>query len=81
MMIFRSLYDEKHTFTEIKDDVAEISANLLTERLNELIATGYVTKDIVTVQPVKIHYNLTEQGKKLSSIIALLVQFAGWCKK
>lgn len=82
MMIFRSLHEGKHTFTEIKEDIGEISANLLTERLNELIATGYITKDIISVQPVKIQYNLTKQWKKLSSIIALLVQFAwGICKK
>lgn len=61
-MILKSLNDGKHTFTQIKEDIAEISANLLTERLNELIAAGYVDKVIISVQPVKIQYNLTTSG-------------------
>jgi len=79
-MILKSLNDGKHTFTQIKEDIAEISANLLTERLNELIAAGYVDKVIISVQPVKIQYNLTTSGAWLSQIIKSLAEFAWACK-
>ena len=80
IMILKSIHDGKHTFTEIKDDITEISANLLTERLNELIAAGYVTKEVLSVQPVKIHYGLSMKGKELSQLLKPLVVFAGGCK-
>ena len=81
MMVFRSVHAGNHTFTQIKDNIWEISANLLTERLNELIDVGYISKEVLSVQPVKIHYSLTPEGKKLGVLINNLAQFAAETSK
>ena len=75
-MVIKSLHEGNITFTSIKNSIDGISANLLTDRLNELIEIGYVEKVIISIQPVKIEYHLSTQGKELSSIISQLVHFA-----
>ena len=49
--------------------------------MNELISVGYVSKEVISVQPVKIHYSLTPQGEKLGVLINNLAQFAAETSK
>ena len=69
VFLIKSLYENHATFTDIKNSLTWISANILTERLTELIEAWYIEKKVVSVTPLKITYGLTKNGKQLGEKI------------
>lgn len=76
VFLIKSLYEDHASFTTIKNSLTWISANMLTERLTELIDAWYVEKKIVSVTPIKITYGLTKRGKELGSKVDELAHWA-----
>ena len=70
------MYENHATFTDIKNSLSGISANILTERLNELIKAWYIEKKVISVTPLKILYGLTKRWKELWSKIDELSDWA-----
>jgi DNA-binding HxlR family transcriptional regulator len=56
-------------FTDIVHAVPGLSDRLLSERLKELEAAGIVTRTVHPETPVRIEYQLTEQGHDLSDVV------------
>ncbi len=57
-------------FSELKERLPDITAKVLSERLQELEAEGIVSKTIdVTVVPIRSEYTLTESGIELMEVI------------
>ena len=56
-------------FTDIVHAVPGLSDRLLSERLKELEAAGIVTRTVHPETPVRIEYQLTEQGHDLSGVV------------
>lgn len=57
-------------FSELKDRLPEITAKVLSERLQKLEAEGIVSKKVdASVVPIRSEYMLTESGIELMEVI------------
>lgn len=76
LLIFHNLALGEKTFSWIKRAVEWISSRTLSLRLKDLQELGYISRDIVQQQPVKIEYSLTEQWKSLTIELEKLGEWA-----
>ena len=65
------------TFSEVRYSVGDVSQQVLSSVVKELIESG-VARRSVTVSPRQIHYGLTAKGREL---VALLMPLANWGNK
>jgi len=56
-------------FSELLDDIEEISSKVLSESLDDLEESGFVDRTIVSERPFRVQYSLTQQGTALESLI------------
>ena len=56
---------EPRRFTELKSDLAGVSAKTLTERLRRLERDGVVYRKVIPSSPPTVEYGLTSLGRKL----------------
>lgn len=70
-------YYNKRRFSDILNDVNGISNKMLSKELKELEINKLIKRTVLDTQPVTVHYNLTEYGLTLKSIINNL---ADWGK-
>src|SRR3954449_11487331 len=76
MLVLRELAYGPRRFSELKADLQGISANVLTQRLNELEARGLVRK-IKLPPPASVQvYEATEWGLEAVPVIAALGRWA-----
>jgi DNA-binding HxlR family transcriptional regulator len=69
MPILWRLKDKFLRYSEIKNDIKPISHKVLSQKLKELEADGFIHKKIYASVPPKVEYSLTERG--LKSIILI----------
>ena len=65
------------TFSEVRCSVGDVSQQVLSSILKELIGSGAVRRS-ATVSPRQIRYGLTAKGREL---VALLMPLASWGNK
>lgn len=63
-----------HRFELIQNKLA-IARNILTDRLNTLVAGGVLEKRLYTEKPNRYEYHLTPKGEELISILNQLEQW------
>ncbi|MFJ5964141.1 winged helix-turn-helix transcriptional regulator [Bacillus sp. NPDC093026] len=68
ILIINQLLTGPKRFCQLENEM-KISGRLLSERLKDLEAEGLVEKKVYPVIPVRIEYELTEQGKKVEPVI------------
>jgi DNA-binding HxlR family transcriptional regulator len=73
-LILRDLYLGLDRFDQLVTDLG-ISRNLLTDRLNTLMAAGLVERSPYQENPVRYAYALTEPGREL---IPVLIALTAW---
>jgi DNA-binding HxlR family transcriptional regulator len=61
-------------FTELKTDLAGVSAKMLTHRLRKLTNLGVVQRSELHTSPPTVEYALTELGMELKPAIEAIVQ-------
>ena len=61
-------------FGELRVDIPDISAKVLSGRLRELAAKRLVTRRVKPTSPPSVEYELTELGKELLPAIAAIVE-------
>jgi DNA-binding HxlR family transcriptional regulator len=69
VMVVRRLSSRTMRPSELKREIGNISAKVLTQTLRELESYGLVTRKVYPVIPPKVEYTLTEMGESL--VIAL----------
>jgi DNA-binding HxlR family transcriptional regulator len=74
--IIRVLLAGPRRFGELRERVAGISDNLLSERLKRLETDGIVRRTVHGGPPVLIEYDLTTAGRGLGSAIDALAEWA-----
>lgn len=52
-------------FSELRADIPEISAKMLTTRLKELEAKGVIFREVLPTSPPSVEYSLTPDGREL----------------
>lgn len=63
-------------FTEIKDNIQNITPKALSLKLTELIEYGLIEKKIVSTSPLSITYELTEKGTSLALALEPIQKWA-----
>src|SRR5581483_2796905 len=63
------LQSEPRRFGDLKRDLGEISAKVLTTRLRELEKRGVITREVKHTSPPTVEYALTPLGQKLNPIL------------
>lgn len=61
-------------FGELRVDIPQISARVLSARLRELEAKGVVHRAVVATSPPSVEYSLTDLGRELVPAIAAIVE-------
>lgn len=62
-------YYNKRRFSDILNDVVGISNKMLSKELKELEINQLVRRTVLDTQPITVHYELTEHGMTLKTII------------
>lgn len=60
-------------FSELRGDLATVSAKMLTARLRELEAKGVVAREVKPTSPPSVEYALTAHGRELVPAIEAIV--------
>ena len=60
-------------FSELKRDIPEVSAKMLTTRLREMETAGVVARAVMQTSPPSVDYRLTDLGQELMPAIKSIV--------
>lgn len=63
-------------FSSLKNDIDRISSKMLSESLDRLEAAGLVDRTLLSDQPVRVEYALTERGQALEPLVTEMVNWA-----
>lgn len=75
MPILWRLKERTWRFSELKQNIAQLSDRMLSKNLKELLADGFIVKEIIPEVPVRVEYSLTEKGRKAIPIISMLREY------
>lgn len=69
VLVHRLLEHGPSGFNELKKNVDGISSKVLSDSLEDLQENGLVDREVVSEQPFRVQYSLTERGASLESVI------------
>ena len=69
------LMDGPMSFSTLKSRVDGISSKMLSTSLSNLEERALVTRDVLSEQPVRVQYTLTERGASLEGLITEMVHW------
>ncbi len=72
MPILWRLKDKVLRYGELKKDIPHITHKMLTTKLRELEAEGFVKRVVFPVVPPKVEYTITPRGMKAIAIIDVI---------
>ena len=61
MVILKTMHNGRDTFTSIKQEIGDINQKILSSRLSELEAVGFISREVIQAKPIKIRYTLTKK--------------------
>ena len=67
------LREEPRRFSELKGDLARVSAKVLSARLRELVEAGLVDRKVMATSPPTVEYSLTVLGRRLEPALQAMV--------
>jgi DNA-binding HxlR family transcriptional regulator len=68
------LKEQPRRFTELKSDLAGVSAKTLTQRLRRLERDGVVYRKVIPSSPPTVEYGLSTLGKRLVPAVEAIAQ-------
>lgn len=75
-LVLCALADGPLRFSELSRQLAGVSQKMLTQTLRTLERDGLVTREITPSVPVRVDYELTDLGRSLLPVLALLKEWA-----
>ena len=75
MPILGSLIFGLNRFGEIQKNIPKITPRMLSKELKDLEANGIVERKVYDTTPVKVIYELTPSGKKLSGVMDKMLEW------
>lgn len=75
VLVYHLLTDEPLGFSELKRRVDGISSKMLSESLSDLEELGLVKRDMLSDQPVRVSYTLTDRGESLKPVLFEMVDW------
>ncbi len=80
LLLVSYLLDGPKRFNELRRDVPAISQRMLTLDLRALEEAGLIQRTVYPTVPVKVEYALTEDGRRLEPVVAVMQEFGLWVK-
>jgi DNA-binding HxlR family transcriptional regulator len=80
LLIVSYLVDGSRRFNELRRLMPGISQRMLTLDLRALEEAGLVARTVYPTIPVKVEYSLTEDGRRLEAVVAIVKDFGLWLK-
>ena len=80
LLLVSYLLDGPKRFSELRRDVPGISQRMLTLDLRALEDAGLVKRTVFPEVPVKVEYELTNDGRRLQPVVAVMKEFGLWLK-
>ena len=74
-IVYQLLENGPMGFSGLKGEVTGVSSKMLSESLTNLEEDGLVDRAIVSDQPVRVEYSLTERGQALEGVVSELVDW------
>jgi DNA-binding HxlR family transcriptional regulator len=62
-------------FSALKSETEGVSSKMLSESLQSLEAAGIVHREVLTEQPVRVEYSLTERGRALDEVVSAVLNW------
>lgn len=75
------LRDRSRRFSELKDDIGDASAKVLTAQLRRLERDGVLTRHVMPTSPPTVEYALTDLGRELLPALEAIVSVGERLKK
>ncbi|MFC7020642.1 MULTISPECIES: winged helix-turn-helix transcriptional regulator [Haloarcula] len=75
VIIHRLLDSGPSGFNELKDDVDGISSKVLSDSLEDLQEKTLVDREVISEQPFRVQYSLTERGRSLEDVITSMAEW------
>lgn len=69
VLVHRLLENGPSGFNELKANVGGISSKVLSDSLEDLQEKGLVTREVISDQPFRVQYSLTDHGESLETVI------------
>lgn len=80
LLLASYLIEGPKRFNELRRDVPGISQRMLTLDLRALEDAGLVRRTVYPTVPPKVEYALTEDGERMTPVIAAVKEFGLWLK-
>ncbi|RAS20733.1 helix-turn-helix transcriptional regulator [Paraburkholderia bryophila] len=80
LLLVSYLLDGPKRFNDLRRDVPGISQRMLTLDLRALEEAGLVLRTVFAEVPVKVEYQLTEDGERLRPVVEVMRNFGLWLK-
>jgi DNA-binding HxlR family transcriptional regulator len=75
VIIHRLLEKGGMGFNQLKEEVGGISSKVLSESLDDLEESGVVEREVISEQPFRVRYTLTERGEDLEGAINEMLEW------
>jgi DNA-binding HxlR family transcriptional regulator len=75
VLLYRLLTDGPLGFSELKRRIDGISSKMLSETLSDLEDQNLVERELLSDQPVRVEYTLTERGESLGPVLSGMVEW------
>jgi len=72
-IVYQLLENGPLGFSALKSEVVGISSKMLSESLTRLEEEGLVDRELVSDQPVRVEYSLTDRGAALEPVVSAVV--------
>ncbi|MBA2569848.1 MAG: helix-turn-helix transcriptional regulator [Chloroflexi bacterium] len=77
LLVTEALLDGPRRFNELSTLVAGIAPNILIDRLRRLERDGVIAAETYSTRPVRLSYQLTDDGRELAGVLRLLAAWGG----
>lgn len=80
LLIASYLIDGPRRFNDLRRDMPGISQRSLTLDLRVLEEAGLVKRTVYPTAPIKVEYELTQDGERLKPVVEVMKEFGLWVK-
>jgi DNA-binding HxlR family transcriptional regulator len=77
-VIMSMLIEEPGGFNKLKEGIEGISSKVLSESLEDLQEKNLVKREVISEQPFRVKYSVTENGEALEPV---LDELRGWARE
>lgn len=80
LLLVSYLLEGPKRFNDLRRDIPGISQRMLTLDLRALEDSGLVKRTVYPTSPIRVEYEVTEDGKRLEPVVKVMKDFGLWLK-